>query len=165
MKKLTPRRALVLIAALALIGTNLVPTSAATLRVPKQSFPACAVQNGIYCIESISVKTAQGKIVPLQWVPSGMPVPAQSENNGISFAPVAKVIKGVVKENDWWMSQYQREALVNETTVFMDISALIRTANFPEVGARYDSVEKVYDITKPEDSFGAVIDCWDAKTN
>ena len=165
MKIFSRKGAGVLIASLALIGTSLVPTSAATLRVPKTSFPACAVQNGIYCIESISVKTAQGKIVPLQWVPSGSAVPGQSENNGISFAPVAKVIKGIVKENDWWMAQYQREALVNETTVYADITSLIGTANFPEVGARYDSVEKVYDITKPQDAFGATVDCWDAKTN
>ena len=47
MKSLKIKRAYVLLAAVALIGTNLVPTSAATLRVPKQSFPACAVQNGI----------------------------------------------------------------------------------------------------------------------
>ena len=160
MKSLKIKRAYVLLAAVALIGTNLVPTSAATLRVPKQSFPACAVQNGIYCIESISVKTPQGKIVPLQWVPSGAPVPAQSDNNGISFAPVAKVIKGIVKENDWWMSQYQRESLVNPTTVFMDITSLVGTAEFPEIGARYDAATKVYDITNPQDSFSTPIDCW-----
>ena len=165
MKKVRVNRVYVLVAALALIGTNLVPTQAATLRVPKTSFPACAVQNGIYCIESISVKTAQGKIVPLQWVPSGQAVPGQSENNGISFAPVAKVVKGIVKQNDWWMAQYQREALANDTTVFADISSLVGTAEFPEVGARYDSASKTYDITKPQDSFGNVIDCWDAKAN
>jgi hypothetical protein len=123
------------------------------------------VQNGIYCIESISVTTAQGKVVPLQWVATGSAVPGQSANNGISFAPVAKVVKGIVKENDWWMTQYQRDALTAETTAFVDISPLVGSAQFPEIGARIDSATKTYDITKPADSFKAIIDCWNATTN
>jgi hypothetical protein len=165
MKKHILSRAVIAAAALALIANSIVPSSAATLRVPKQAFPACAVQNGIYCIESISVTTAQGKVVPLQWVATGSAVPGQSANNGISFAPVAKVVKGIVKENDWWMTQYQRDALTAETTAFLDISPLVGTARFPEIGARYDSATKTYDITKPADSFNAIISCWDATTN
>ena len=165
MKKKFLSRFVVAAAAVALIANSIVPSSAATLRVPKQSFPACAVQNGIYCIESISVTTAQGKVVPLQWVASGSAVPGQSANNGISFAPVAKVVKGIVKENDWWTTQYQRDALTADTTAFLDISSLIGTAEFPEIGARYDSTTKTYDITKPADSFNALTDCWNATTN
>ena len=165
MKKHILSRAVIAAAALALIANSIVPSSAATLRVPKQAFPACAVQNGIYCIESISVTTAQGKVVPLQWVATGSAVPGQSANNGISFAPVAKVVKGIVKENDWWMTQYQRDALTAETTAFLDISPLVGTAQFPEIGARFDSATKTYDITKPADSFKAIIDCWNATTN
>ena len=165
MKKHILSRAVIAAAALALIANSIVPSSAATLRVPKQAFPACAVQNGIYCIESISVTTAQGKVVPLQWVATGSAVPGQSANNGISFAPVAKVIKGIVKENDWWMTQYQRDALTAETTAFVDISPLVGSAQFPEIGARIDSATKTYDITKPADSFKAIIDCWNATTN
>jgi len=165
MKKFTVSRAVVALAALAMLANGIAPSSAATLRVPKTAFPACAVQNGVYCIESVTVTTAQGKVVPLQWVANGVAVPGQSATNGISFAPVAKVVKGVVKENGWWTTQYQRDALVADTTVYADISSLVGTAEFPEIGARYDSTSKQYDITKPIDAFTAIIDCWDSKTN
>ena len=165
MKKVNLSRIVVAVAALALLANGVAPSSAATLRVPKTAFPACAVQNGIYCIESITVTTAQGKVVPLQWVPSGTAVPGQSATNGISFAPVAKVVKGIVKENNWWTTQYQREALTADTTVYADVSSLIGTAEFPEIGGRYDSTTKTYDITRPQDSFNSIIDCWDPKSN
>ena len=165
MKKFRLSRIVVAVAALAMLANGIVPSSAATLRVPKTAFPACAVQNGVYCIESVTVTTAQGKVVPLQWVATGTAVPGQSATNGISFAPVAKVVKGIVKENGWWTTQYQRDALVADTTVFADVSSLVGTAEFPEIGARYDSATKTYDITKPVDAFSSIIDCWDAKTN
>jgi hypothetical protein len=101
----------------------------------------------------------------LQWVATGTAVPGQSATNGISFAPVAKVVKGIVKENGWWTTQYQRDALVADTTVFADVSSLVGTAEFPEIGARYDSATKTYDITKPVEAFSSIIDCWDSKTN
>jgi len=165
MKKFRLSRIVVAVAALAMLANGIVPSSAATLRVPKTAFPACAVQNGVYCIESVTVTTAQGKVVPLQWVATGTAVPGQSATNGISFAPVAKVVKGIVKENGWWTTQYQRDALVADTTVFADVSSLVGTAEFPEIGARYDSATKTYDITKPVEAFSSIIDCWDAKTN
>jgi len=165
MKKFRLSRIIVAVAALAMLANGIVPSSAATLRVPKTAFPACAVQNGVYCIESVTVTTAQGKVVPLQWVATGTAVPGQSATNGISFAPVAKVVKGIVKENGWWTTQYQRDALVADTTVFADISSLVGTAEFPEIGARYDSATKTYDITKPVEAFSSIIDCWDSKTN
>ena len=165
MKKFRLSRIVVAVAALAMLANSIAPSSAATLRVPKTAFPACAVQNGVYCIESVTVTTAQGKVVPLQWVATGTAVPGQSATNGISFAPVAKVVKGIVKENGWWTTQYQRDALVADTTVFADISSLVGTAEFPEIGARYDSATKTYDITKPVEAFAAIIDCWDSKTN
>ena len=165
MKKFRLSRIVVAVAALAMLANGIVPSSAATLRVPKTAFPACAVQNGVYCIESVTVTTAQGKVVPLQWVATGTAVPGQSATNGISFAPVAKVVKGIVKENGWWTTQYQRDALVADTTVFADVSSLVGTAEFPEIGARYDSATKTYDITKPVEAFSSIIDCWDSKTN
>ena len=165
MKKFRLSRIVVAVAALAMLANSIAPSSAATLRVPKTAFPACAVQNGVYCIESVTVTTAQGKVVPLQWVATGTAVPGQSATNGISFAPVAKVVKGIVKENGWWTTQYQRDALVADTTVFADVSSLVGTAEFPEIGARYDSATKTYDITKPVDAFSSIIDCWDSKTN
>ena len=42
---------------------------------------------------------------------------------------------------------------------------MVGTAEFPEIGARYDSATKTYDITKPVEAFAAIIDCWDSKTN
>ena len=165
MKKFKFGRAVIALTALALLVNGIAPSSASTLRVPKTAFPACVVQNGIYCIESVTVTTAQGKIVPLQWVTSGNAVPGESATDGISFAPVAKVVRGVVRENDWWTTQWQRDALVAETTVFADISSLVGTAEFPEIGARYDSATKTYDITKPIEAFDTIIDCWDARSN
>ena len=157
MKKFRLSRIVVAVAALAMLANSIAPSSAATLRVPKTAFPACAVQNGVYCIESVTVTTAQGKVVPLQWVANGVAVPGQSATNGISFAPIAKVVKGIVKENGWWTTQYQREALVAETTVFTDITSLVGTAEFPEIGARYDSATKTYYITKPVEACAAII--------
>jgi hypothetical protein len=149
-----------------LLLSGILPASnAATLRVPKTAWAACAVQNGTYCVESVTVTTPQGKIVPLQWVNSGVATPAAPANNGVSFAPVAKVVNGVVKGNGWWMGQYQRDALTSGTASYFDISSLIGTAKYPEMGAKYDSTTKTYDITRPEDSFGYTIDCWDPKTN
>jgi hypothetical protein len=42
---------------------------------------------------------------------------------------------------------------------------LVSTPEFPEIGARYDSATKTYDITKPVEAFDTIIDCWDTKTN
>jgi hypothetical protein len=147
-----------------LISGILPASNAATLRVPKNSWQPCVVQNGIYCIEAISVTTPGGKIVPLQWVPSGQAVPAASANNGISFAPVAKVINGVVTQTGWWTDQYQRDVLTSGTTTYMDISALIDTATYPEQGAKYDSTTKLFDVTRPQDAFAFPTACWNSTT-
>jgi len=159
------KRGTVVAAAIALLVSGILPSHAATLRVPKTSWAACAVQNGTYCVESVTITTAQGKIVPLQWVNSGVAVPAAQPNNGVSFAPVAKVVNGVVKGNGWWMDQYQRDALTSGTASYFDISSLIGGTGYPEIGAKYDSTTKSYDVTRPQDSFGQIIDCWDPVAN
>ena len=159
------KRGTVVAAAIALLVSGILPSHAATLRVPKTSWAACAVQNGTYCVESVTITTAQGKIVPLQWVNSGVAVPAAQPNNGVSFAPVAKVVNGVVKGNGWWMDQYQRDALTSGTASYFDISSLIGGTGYPEIGAKYDSTTKSYDVTRPQDSFGQMIDCWDPVAN
>ncbi len=161
MHKISIKRGTVLVAAVALLFSTVLPSHAATLRVPKSAWAACAVQNGTYCVESVSVTTPQGKIVPLQWVNSGVAVPAAPANNGISFAPVAKVVAGIVKGNNWWMDQYQRDALTSGTASYFDISALIGSATYPEIGAKYDSTTKVFDVTRPQESFAQIVDCWD----
>jgi hypothetical protein len=111
-KKLSSKSILAGAAALAMLVSGILPSSAATLRVPKQSWIACAVQNSAYCVESVTVTTPGGKIVPLQWVNSGVAVPAAPTNNGISFAPVAKVVNNIVLSNSWWVDQYQRDTLI-----------------------------------------------------
>ena len=155
--------------AFALVAGLLVATpatsSAATLRVPKTAFPACAQINGIYCVESVVITTAQGKTVPLMWVPNGNAVPAAPANAGISFAPIAQVNKNnVVTNANWWTNQYQRDVLTSGTAVFMDVSTLINGPKFPDEGAIYDSTAKTFDITKTSDFFSNVIGCWDAST-
>jgi hypothetical protein len=164
-RKINLKSGTVVVAAIALLVSGILPSHAATLRVPKTSWAACAVQNGTYCVESVTITTAQGKVVPLQWVNTGVAVPAAQPNNGISFAPVAKVVNGVVKGNGWWMDQYQRDALTSGTAVYMDISTLIGGGKYPEIGAKYDSTTKLFDVTRPQDSFTQVVDCWDPVAN
>jgi len=137
--------------------------SAATIRLPKSPMAACAVQNGIYCIESVTLATGSGQKIPLTYVPSGAEVPAKKTPTDF-FAPVAKVVNGKVEWNDWWMSQYQRDVLVSGKMVVLDGSSLMGTANHPEQGAKYDPVKKTFDINKPLDSYSYPQQCWDNAT-
>ena len=137
--------------------------SAATIRLPKSPMAACAVQNGIYCIESVTLATGSGQKIPLTYVPSGADVPAKKTPTDF-FAPVAKVVNGKVEWNDWWMSQYQRDVLVSGKMVVLDGSSLMGTANHPEQGAKYDPVKKTFDINKPLDSYSYPQQCWDNAT-
>ena len=139
------------------------PASAATIRLPKTPMNACAVQNGIYCIESVSITTSSGQKIPLTYVLSGADVPAKKTPTDF-FAPVAKVVKGRVEWNDWWMSQYQRDVLTSGKMVVLDGSALMGTANHPEQGAKYDPAKKTFDINKPLDSYAYPQQCWDNAT-
>jgi len=136
------------------------PASAANIRLPKTPMNACAVQNGIYCIESVTLTTGSGQKIPLTYVPTGTEVPAKKTPTDF-FAPVAKVVKGKVEWNDWWMSQYQRDVLTSGKMVVLDGSALMGTANHPEQGAKYDPVKKTFDINKPLDSYAYPQQCWD----
>ncbi len=146
------------------VGSAL-PSHAATLRVPKTAFAACAQINGIYCVESVLLKTAQGQSVPLMWVPNGNPVPQQPANAGISFAPMAELNAAkTVIGNGWWTDQYQRDVLTSGTAVFMDVTNLIGTGSFPVQGAKYDSVKKTFDTTRPTDSWTAPVTCFDPVT-
>jgi hypothetical protein len=138
--------------------------SAETIRLPKTAMPACVQQNGIYCIESVSLQTASGQKIPLVWVPSGAEVPAKKTPSDF-FAPVARLDKNnKVVDNNWWLSQYQRDVLVSGKMVVQDLSALLNTPNHPEQGAKYDAATKKYDINKPLDSYAYTIDCWDQAT-
>ena len=135
------------------------PASAATIRLPKTAMNACVVQNGIYCIESVTLTTGSGQKIPLVYVPSGSEVPAKKTPSDF-FAPVAKIMNGKVVDNNWWLSQYQRDVLTSGKMVVMDATALLNTANFPEQGAKYDPVKKTFDINKPLDFFTYPSGCW-----
>ena len=139
------------------------PASAANIRLPKTPMNACAVQNGIYCVESVTITTSSGQKIPLTYVLSGADVPAKKTPTDF-FAPVAKVVKGKVEWNDWWMSQYQRDVLTSGKMVVLDGSALMGTANHPEQGAKYDPAKKTFDINKPLDSYAYPQQCWDNAT-
>jgi hypothetical protein len=139
------------------------PASAANIRLPKTPMNACIVQNGIYCIESVTLTTGSGQKIPLTYVLSGADVPAKKTPTDF-FAPIAKVVKGKVEWNDWWMSQYQRDVITSGKMVVLDGSALMGTANHPEQGAIYDPVKKTFDINKPLDSYAYPQQCWDNAT-
>ena len=107
-KSLIARGSVLALLAGLFVGSAL-PSPAASLRVPKTAFAACAQITGTYCVESVVITTAQGKTVPLMWVPNGNPVPQQPANAGISFAPMAELNKqNVVIGNGWWADQYQQ---------------------------------------------------------
>ena len=139
------------------------PASAATIRLPKTAMNACVVQNGIYCIESVTLTTGSGQKIPLTYVPSGAEVPAKKTPSDF-FAPVAQIKGGKVVDNNWWMSQYQRDVVTSGKYVMQDLSSLIGTANHPEQGAKFDPAKKSYDINKPLDSYSNPMDCWDQTT-
>ena len=159
-KSLIARGSVLALLAGLFVGSAL-PSHAATLRVPKTAFAACAQINGTYCVESVVITTAQGKTVPLMWVPNGNPVPQQPANAGISFAPMAELSKSnIVIGNGWWADQYQRDALTSGTAVFMEVTNLIGTPNFPVQGAKYDSTTKTFDTTRDPGSWSQPQDCW-----
>ena len=137
---------LALLAGLLTAGFN--SASAATIRLPKTAMNACAVQNGIYCVESVTLTTGSGQKIPLVYVPSGAEVPAKKTPSDF-FAPVAQVKGGKVTDNNWWLSQYQRDVLATNKFVMKDLSTLIGTANHPEQGAMLDPKTNKYDINKP----------------
>lgn len=154
--------ALALMAGTIVTGATL--ASAATIRLPKTAMPACVVQNGIYCIESVSLQTASGQKIPLVWVPSGAEVPAKKTPSDF-FAPVARLDKNnKVVDNNWWLSQYQRDVLTSGKMIVQDLSSLLNTPNHPEQGAKFDAASKKYDINKPLDSYSYPVDCWDQTT-
>jgi hypothetical protein len=137
--------------------------SAATIRLPKSPMAACVIQNGIYCIESVTIATGSGQKIPLTYVPSGAEVPAKKTPVDF-FAPVAQIKGGKVIDNNWWMSQYQRDVLTSGKFVMQDLSSLYGTANHPEQGAKFDPKTKTYDINKPLDFYSYPMDCWNNAT-
>ena len=137
--------------------------SAATIRLPKSPMAACVIQNGIYCIESVTIATGSGQKIPLTYVPSGAEVPAKKTPVDF-FAPVAQIKGGKVIDNNWWMSQYQRDVLTSGKFVMQDLSSLFGTANHPEQGAKFDPKTKTYDINKPLDFYSYPMDCWNNAT-
>jgi hypothetical protein len=111
----------------------------------------------------VTLTTGSGQKIPLTYVLSGADVPAKKTPTDF-FAPIAKVVKGKVEWNDWWMSQYQRDVITSGKMVVLDGSALMGTANHPEQGAIYDPVKKTFDINKPLDSYAYPQQCWDNAT-
>ena len=152
-------------ASLAMLAGLLTATSAsaATIRLPKSPMNACVIQNGIYCIESVTIATGSGQKIPLTYVPSGAEVPAKKTPVDF-FAPVAQIKGGKVIDNNWWMSQYQRDVLASGKYVMQDLSSLFGTANHPEQGAKFDPKTKAYDINKPLDFYSYPMDCWNNAT-
>ena len=152
-------------ASLAMLAGLITATSAsaATIRLPKSPMAACVIQNGIYCIESVTIATGSGQKIPLTYVPSGAEVPAKKTPVDF-FAPVAQIKGGKVIDNNWWMSQYQRDVLASGKFVMQDLSSLFGTANHPEQGAKFDPKTKTYDINKPLDFYSYPMDCWNNAT-
>ena len=148
--------------ALALIASLFVavPATAATIKLPITDMNACSVANGIYCVESVEVTTADGKRIPLEYVLAGQAVPAAKAPTDL-MAPVARIKDNKVYDNNWWMNQYMREAITSPKLSIIDFSSLLGTAAHPEQGAKYDTTKKIYDITKATESYSQEIDCYD----
>ena len=138
----------------------------AALRVPKAAWPACSVSPGTYCVDQVILTDARGHKIPLVWVPTGQAVPAAPVNDGPIMAPLVVIDKnGKVNNNNWWEAAPNRDVLLSGTATFQDASALVGTANFPEVGAKWDPTTKKWDTTLPVDSWSQQMGCWDNKTN
>ncbi len=58
-------------AALALVAGFLVAPAQAALNVPKTAWPVCSSARTTYCVESVTITTAGGVVVPLTWVADG----------------------------------------------------------------------------------------------
>ena len=61
---------------------SVVPAQAA-LNVPKTSWPVCSTARTTYCVESVSITTVGGVVVPLTWVADGQ-ILATSESATVS---------------------------------------------------------------------------------
>ena len=147
-----------------LVVATSVPSNAA-LRLPRTAMPACAAQpTAVYCIQSVSVSISGGAAVPLTYVRSGAAVPQEATPKDF-WAPIATVRNGRVQTNDWWLSQYQRDALLNPAVQFVDLTPLWKTPNHPEQGAKYDEATKTWDINKPIEFYDYPMQCYDPKTN
>ncbi len=67
-KVLTSAVATIVALAGTLVGIN---TAQAALNVPKSAWPACSSARTTFCIDSVSVTTASGEVVPLTFVATG----------------------------------------------------------------------------------------------
>jgi hypothetical protein len=114
-----------------------------------------------YCVDSVSVTTARGKTIPLQWVPSGKQ-PVVAPVSTAVFAPlIALDGKGVVVDNAWWVDQTYRSQLTTPSGTFTDVSNLIGTTGMPQVGAIYDPTTKLYDLNWLPEQWAAPWMCTD----
>jgi hypothetical protein len=138
-----------------LVVTGLTPANAA-LRVPKAPFKACSevADASLYCVDSVSIQTADGIKISLIYVPSGQEVPSVAEAPYFKF-PVAKMNGNVVEWSDSWMDRYQIDIWNNPNLWHMDVSALIGTPNHPEQGSIFDPNSNTFDVTVP-------LEAWDA---
>ena len=146
-----------------LLTAGITSANANTIRLPKTNMAPCVVQNGIYCVESVSLTTSSGTKIPLIYVAAGQAVPAERPPTDF-FAPMASIQGGKVVDNNWWTSQYQRDVLTAGSAEIRDLSSLLGTANFPEQGAQYDPATKLFDINKPLDSYSYPQQCYDQTT-
>lgn len=138
--------------------------ASATLRVPKNTWPACTDASMTYCVDSVSVTTARGKTIPLQWVASGkQPVAAPTSTS--TFAPLISLDnKGVVVDNAWWLDQTYREQLTTPGGTFTDDTKLLGTPGMPQAGAVFDPTTKLYDLNWLPEQYTAPTICTDPAT-
>lgn len=152
----------------ALLAGLLVATAnpaSATLRVPKTTWPACTDASMTYCVDSVSVTTARGKTIQLQWVPTGKQ-PVAAPTSTATFAPlIALDNKGVVVDNAWWLDDSYRIPLSTPGGIFTDVSSLLGTTGMPLQGAVYDPTTKLYDLNWTADQLAAPVSCKDPATN
>ena len=156
-----------ILSGIALVAGLVVVTSApsnAALRLPRTAMPACVTAPASnYCVQSVSISIAGAAPIPLTYVRSGNPVPQETVIKDF-WAPIATLKSGKVIGNNWWLSQYQRDALLNPAIEFVDLSPLWKTPNHPEQGAKFDATSKTWDINKPLEFYDYQMQCWDNKT-
>jgi hypothetical protein len=70
-------------ATFALVLAALAPAEAA-VNVPKSSWPICSTARTSYCVESVSITSADGRVTPLTWVADGQTLTAPTDSTTVT---------------------------------------------------------------------------------
>lgn len=68
------------------------PIAQAALNVPKSAWPICSTARTTYCVDSVTITTATGKVVPLTWVADGQVLSSPTSDSSTVTSDSSTVI-------------------------------------------------------------------------